>query len=33
MNADAAHLRSHPLFTEMDDRAARDDEWSYPREF
>lgn len=31
MNNDAAHLRNHPMFTEMDERAERDDEWSYPK--
>ena len=31
MNENADHLRHKPLFTEMDDRAARFDEWSYPK--
>lgn len=28
---EAGDLRNAPLFTEMDDRAARSDEWSYPK--
>ena len=31
MTDDTAHLRFTPLFSDMGDRAARDDEWSYPK--
>ncbi len=31
MTDDTGHLQFTPLFSDMGDRAARDDEWSYPK--